>query len=538
LHDKHRDLLGAVNGINMPDLSPFHEHFNVVGDHMSQHKTKVTSIESRLSSLEKNDQDQRHLLEMILQRLPQDLDKQLKNVQAEQKASRAAVQKDMETLVDVVQADVRGIQKDVQQLRLDVSSTVASLDKEVRKLQQAAAESSKQAAAGLRQSSAEVVAAVRQLGGAPGLEEITGGVIDKLKKIRLQTDHSPILAALECVPDLHQRVCHMHDKVSTSNVHYDPADVLKAIGKIKQAPDHDTIASAVHDRISRANLKVDTSELMRALSKIDLEKHFEAHSGVIDGKLRKHSGDILKAVSTMPDHDTIVNAMHERLKTVTLNVDHGELKQMIRRIPTEHDHDALASAVHERIGGSIANAGNHSKILSAIGSLKLDPDLTIVLEAIEAMEESVVTTLLEAIRGIDMQVMCKGSLPASMAPRIQNGSAKVREAYGGTRQKQLTAPPEAGRLLDSEDQLAVSAKSSVSRDPPSPRPSKSKFDRSTSAGPTSSRAMSSSTPQEYEVPTSEGPIWACICGFTCGTQSALERHMTRFAGQRGHRPVA
>lgn len=542
LHDKNRDLLAAISAIVMPDLGPFHEHFSVVGDALSKHGTKVTSLEQRLSQLEKNDQDQKQLLETILKRLPLDMDKQLKGIQAEVKAVRAETQKDADALADVVQGEVRGLQKELQQLRAEVSNSSASAEKEMRKLQQALEGGKQHTTATMKQHSTDLLTALRQLEGVPELEAITGGVVERLKKVKLSTDHSPILAALECIPDLHQRMCHVHEKVSSSNVHYDPADVLKAISKIKSGPDHDTIAAAVHDRISRANLKFDTSELMRALGKIDLDKAFEAHSSIIDGKLRKHSGDILKAVGNMPDHDTIANAMHERLKTMTMNVDHGELKQMIRRIPTEHDHGALASAVHDRIGSALSNAGNHSKILSAISSLKIDPDLTIVLEAIEAMEESVVTTLLEAIRGIDMQVMCRGSMPASLQPRLENGSSKVRQAYG-SRPKQLVAPPESTLALEPEPRpvntRAARDRSTPATDASSPRVSKPKADRSVSAGPVASRASAPppSALADYEAQTYESATWACICGFSCGTQAALERHLNRFAGQKGHRAV-
>jgi len=487
-------------------------------------------------------------LEAILNCLPQDLDKQLKGIQADIRTMRTAAQNDQEAAAVQVQDGFRSLQKELQQARLESSSSVAALEQEVRMLQQAVGSAVKDMVTTTNQQSADLMTAVERLSGYPEVEAIAGGVAERLQKMTLRTDNAPVLAALECVPDMHQRVCHMHEKVSESNIHYDPSDILKAVHKIKPAPDHATIAAAVHEKLAKANIKVDTSDLARALERIDVDRSLEAQSGLIEERLRKHSGDVLKAVANLPGHETIVNAMHERLKTMTMNVDHGDLMQAIRKIPTEQDHERTAQAVHDRIGQALLNAGNHSRILSAIGALRLDPDLSVVLEAIEALEGSMFSTVSEAIRGIDMQVMCRGSMPPVTSPMLQNGAWKVRQGYT-SKQRTPVALPDVSTAPSSPEQS--STKSSLGditpRSPSQPRPEKC-----------ASARPSMSTMVRPQTPTMERPVevaardvaislntsmaaitcMACTCGFSCGTQSAMSRHLERFAGQKGHKQVS
>merc|ERR1712196_656336 len=86
------------------------------------------------------------------------------------------------------------------------------------------------------------------------------------------------------------------------------------------------------------------------------------------------------------------------------------------------DHDTLMSGVHGLLGEHLGDG--HGKIMSEINALPLDKSEKVMLQAIENMEESMLTTMLEAIQNIQMNVTVQGSrlaateVQASATPRV------------------------------------------------------------------------------------------------------------------------
>merc|ERR1719215_1342835 len=66
------------------------------------------------------------------------------------------------------------------------------------------------------------------------------------------------------------------------------------------------------------------------------------------------------------------------------------------------DHDSLMKGVHGLLGDHL---GDHSgKVMSEINKLPLPANEKVMLQAMESMEESVLTTTLEAIEGVRKQI--------------------------------------------------------------------------------------------------------------------------------------
>eukprot|EP00929_Paragymnodinium_shiwhaense_P028453 TRINITY_DN16482_c0_g1_i1.p1 TRINITY_DN16482_c0_g1~~TRINITY_DN16482_c0_g1_i1.p1 ORF type:complete len:731 (+),score=168.43 TRINITY_DN16482_c0_g1_i1:169-2361(+) len=494
LQDRHGELLNGLAAMSPPDMRRFDDHFSSLGDFMDDHGTRLGSLDQRLSNIEKCGQEQRRALEMLLQRLPPDLDKTMRALSGELQAARRDTRQEISALQQDL-AELRAMRKESAQSRADAATDTAALKKELHKVH----------------------------------------------------------AALECIPEVHQRLSNVHDKISAANLHYDDSDVLRAISKIKPLGlDHDSLATALHEKLARSTLRVDNSELLRHLGKLDLDKHFDNHHAIIDGKLKKHTQDIAKALSTLPSHEhlgSLATDIERRLRGAPLTVDHSELKQMLNRLPTPTapDHQAIADAVHERIGGALLNAGNHGRILEAIGSIHdvhhhnhgrlvdeiariKDPDLTVLLEAIEAMEEAVLTNTLEAIQNINMVFTCKNQ-GNPLERRESLGSARVRQRYSAPeiRPRPSASSPSTASFSVYEPEAASDFKETYR-----PRPRQEKVSPRRAESPYN-------TIWEQSDSTSNGAgaaTMACACGYTCGTPSALERHLTKMMGQRGHRPVA
>lgn len=421
LHDKHEKVLSALGQLQMPDMRPLHKHIGDMGSFMNDHGSKMSQLDRRLAALEKNSQDQKRALDTLLQRLPEGLDRQLKAVQADIKTVRSAVQEDLGSLGRTHLDAVKDLRKDMQGMSSETSKT----SQDLKKLHQAHADGLKQITSAHKQHASDMLAATRQIKGGPDLNSIVDGVHNKLSRTTLKTDLSQVSQHLALLPELHAKMgdvhgkmgdVHgkmgdMHGKISGSNIHYDPNAILKAIEKIKPGPTHDMIAQAVHDKLSKTQLKVDHSEMLKAINGLGLDSGLDQHHADLHSKLSKHTSDIMKALSGLPTHDHIGEVVRDVLANHYVNVDHSELKQLLGDIPKEHDHDTMAEAVHSRITGALHSKSSeqHDRVLDAISSLNLNPDLTIVLDAVQAMEDNVLQKVLDAIGNIQVGISVHGA---------------------------------------------------------------------------------------------------------------------------------
>merc|ERR1719197_2368063 len=83
--------------------------------------------------------------------------------------------------------------------------------------------------------------------------------------------------------------------------------------------------------------------------------------------------------------------------------DHGKrMESLMKQLDGGPDHDALMKGVHGLLGEHL---GDHSgKVMDEINKLPLPPSEKVMLQAIENMEERVLSTTLEAIGQVKEQV--------------------------------------------------------------------------------------------------------------------------------------
>merc|ERR1711976_175795 len=138
-----------------------------------------------------------------------------------------------------------------------------------------------------------------------------------------------------------------------------------------------------------------------------------------------------------------------------LNGTHGELRNLLDSIPANYDHERTADAVHNRMAAAIAQATDHTPILEEIRGLGLNDHESRMLQVIDAMQETLLTSILEAIGSINMSVVvnakeftngdaaerlsaAKAPKPsssvarASSAPRLESARTQQRPSYGNS----------------------------------------------------------------------------------------------------------
>jgi len=278
--------------------------------------------------------------------------------------------------------------------------------------------------------------------------------------------------------------------------------------------------------------------------------------------------------------------------------DHGKkYADMAKLMEGMPDHDTLMQGVHGLLGEHMNDHGG--KIMSSIDSLPLPADEKIMLQAIENMEETVLGQTLEAIRNIQMNVTIQGSkaLDTPLGSSEQAGARLSNSTERAPIQKQTQSLPSSSyvrssRVSDSAERVpaqnraqsspslkdASSSRSEPRSKPvpdntPPPKWSQSRLSSTPSSqkqeAPTtkysqstvkkgndlttdakrkfdfakdSERARSSSPSRtaraqtDSVIDTKDSDTLSCKCGYTCGTETALSRHLTRNS-DRGHARV-
>jgi len=247
--------------------------------------------------------------------------------------------------------------------------------------------------------------------------------------INLTVDHSPVLDAIRSIriPDHQSSIDRLSKTALTADHH---KELLSEIRKIKLNPDFDPVIQAIngaevdftpiHEAIGRINLTVDHSPVLEAVRKIQVPHHDTIASAVFDKikrhnfstkddhelvlrEIRKHKPDLSPIMQAISAADVDLSPVHEAIGRIKVNVDHSEVLNAVKRIK-DPDHDAIARMVHERLRNqNFATKDDHEIILKELRTLKVDPDIGPVIQAINSAEVDF-TPVLERIENINVQV--------------------------------------------------------------------------------------------------------------------------------------
>jgi len=274
-----------------------------------------------------------------------------------------------------------------------------------------------------------------------------GPLHESVRRMDFTVDHSIVLEAIRGIQTtdhdtlataVHERMSGHTFSVDLSSVHesiissggmMDSLD--KAIRGIRM-PDHEAIASAVMTRLRDQIPKVDNDVITNSVCErlqSQLRESNAAFHEVLERRLDQTT--VLEALRRIhiPDHETIANALHDRMRLHTFNVDHSEVIKAIRsmeidlapvhdaigRINIDHtpifdairrintpDTQQIANAVHEKLRKHVFSV-DQGDVLRAISKIKLEPDLTPLLRAISAAEVDL-SPVLDAVSKIHVHV--------------------------------------------------------------------------------------------------------------------------------------
>merc|ERR1719326_1502873 len=161
-------------------------------------------------------------------------------------------------------------------------------------------------------------------------------------------------------------------------------------------PDHDSLMKGVHgllgDHLGDHSGKV-TDEINKLPLPPDEKVLLQAMENMEESVLATVLEAIESLKKTISEHSDSLDNLHGKLEGHGQAVD--DLAKLMDGIP---DHDSLMQGVHGLLGEHL---GDHSgKVMDEINKLPLPPDEKVLLQSIENMEESVLSSVLDAIEGI------------------------------------------------------------------------------------------------------------------------------------------
>lgn len=330
-------------------------------------------------------------------------------------------------------------------------------------------------------------------------------------------------------------------------------------------PDHEQLMQGVHGLLGD-HMGDGHGKIMDEIKSLPLDQSQQVMLQAIEKMEESVLGATLEAIqglkNEIAEHSSGIQVLHGKLDGHGRNVD--ELTKLMDSMP---DHDTLLKGVHGIMGEHLGDG--HGKIMDEIKSLPLDHSQQVMLQAIENMEETLLTSVLEAIQNIQMNVSVQGvnvssGTPASSPAKPAPSPAKPRAADAWKADAPKTAfdwkKADAPKTADAWKKTDVPKTADASRttDPPkrasSVSPTRASFARksdgsSWTSSPAGRRAASNSavkrvdsitepkrrmdpTPGMYCPPvgTSGKDGFSCKCGFTCGTSAALTRHLDKNTG--------
>jgi uncharacterized phage infection (PIP) family protein YhgE len=305
------------------------------------------------------------------------------------------------------------------------------------------------------------------------LGDHSGNIQAEINKLPLPPDEKVLLQAIENIQE--QSLTTVLESIEKLREHMDGHG--EEIAKLK---DHieghgDAVSGAFDDHGKKVEQLLSTMEsmpdhdtLMKGVHGL-LGDHMGDHSGKVMDEINKlplppSEKVMLQAIENMEETmmTTILEAIEKVMgKTTDL---HGKLDghgkavvDIVQQLESMPDHDKIMGGVNDMLLGHLGDG--HGKIASAIDALPLDKSEKVMLQAIESMEDSVCTTLLEAIQNIQMNVTVQG---ANMAQVSASESPAVRATPRSSRASSPEKKPDSGKF---ESRWSASDKSSKLNSP-------------------------------------------------------------------------
>jgi uncharacterized protein YukE len=167
--------------------------------------------------------------------------------------------------------------------------------------------------------------------------------------------------------------------------------------RLDNLPDHRSIMKGVDDMLS-SHIGDHNGKMMKAIDKLPLPPDEKVLLNAIENSMASSLTTTLESIKKLKsDLQGHTDSLHARFGEHSQNFD-----KMAGFLETMPDHDSLMNGVHGLLSQHMGDHGG--KISSAIDQLPLPPDEKILLQAIENMEENVLTATLEAINNIQMTV--------------------------------------------------------------------------------------------------------------------------------------
>jgi hypothetical protein len=273
-------------------------------------------------------------------------------------------------------------------------------------------------------------------------------------------------------------------------------------------PDHESLMKGVHGLLGD-HLGDHSGKVMDEINKLPLPADEKVLLQAIENMQESSVGAVLEAIEdikkTITGHAGILDDLHGKLDGHGDAV--GDLQKLMDGMP---DHDSLIKGVHGLLGEHL---GDHSgKVMDEINKLPLPADEKVLLQAIENMQETSMATVLEAIQNIEMNVSVQGAkleLPTPTEKAFSSSQNRYPDkSFSSSR---LEASPAKDKAFSSSQNRSSSTPASRT--------------------PAPAFSPSFTSPDRYRGGSSSA--YACKCGFTCGTESALSRHLTKNTGY-GH----
>lgn len=151
------------------------------------------------------------------------------------------------------------------------------------------------------------------------------------------------------------------------------AEVL--LGELRGLPQ---AVAELKQAMRKIDQKTDLSEVLQAIRLVENDPH--AIANAVHARTFKvdHSELVPHLRGLQPDHNAMASVFLERMKKTNFNVDHGEVLMALRKLKVP-DHTDLANStalLHEK----------HEELMKEMRRLKLQPDHSPLLSAIQSME--------------------------------------------------------------------------------------------------------------------------------------------------------
>jgi len=371
VHDKHKEVLEAIYAVNVQhELSHIDKLVQELRAELRQAREEIAGVSQRgvpavISDLRQDFDSLRQEIYENRQHARDDAAQLLGEVKQVVQGIRNIKEVDYTAIADAVQGRIMKVDHAtvIQHLRAIEPDHQAMASVIIERLKKVS----------LNVDHSEVLQGLRKIKGVDH-QELANAVHDRLSRTALTVNNDDVLKELrkhgQKIPDIEQLMQVMEvdlspvtDAIAAINIEVDHTPILSEIRKIK-VPGHEEIAGHVHDRLKQSHaelLQCHTREILKAVNKLDVQQ------------------DLSPIVSAITSAEVDFTSIHEAINSIDLTVDHSPILEAIRQIKVP-DHEEIAATVHERLRRS-NSFPDHSEVLKEIRKV-IGP----VLQAINSAE--------------------------------------------------------------------------------------------------------------------------------------------------------